>query len=298
MNRMIDRASEWAARQVSRRHWNETVAVLIVLNAVVIGLTTYPQPPTLSRVLDTVDGVFLGIFVVEQLIRLAAARFNLPKYLKDPWNAFDFSVVVASLLPMVSTSSLVLRLVRLLRVSRLLRFMPDVQVLLRGMHRAAGPAVSLLGLTTLLVYLYAVMGWLMFSGRTPPDMPQYFENVGESMLTLFELLTLEGWNSTMRDLRDLHPLALPFVISFLLIGTYVVANLVIGVIINSLDGAYEERRLAVLREEGDTPEVTLQELKDLIRKLEAQITTDLPEVESSPRPTERPRQESNLRATD
>ncbi len=296
MNRIIDTVSEWAARQVRRRHWNEVVAAAILLNAIVIGLTTYELPADIARVLDTADGVFLAIFVVELLIRLAAARFNLPKYLKDPWNAFDFVVVVASLLPMVSTSSLVLRLVRLLRVSRLLRFMPDVQVLLRGMHRAAGPAVSLLGLTTLLVYLYAVMGWLMFSGRTPPDMPQYFENVGESMLTLFELLTLEGWNSTMRDLRDLHPLALPFVISFLLIGTYVVANLIVGVIINSLDGAYEERRLAILRRDGDTPEVTLQELKDLIRKLEAQITTDLPETDTPAQP--RPRQDSNLRATD
>lgn len=295
---MIDRASAWAARLVQRPWWNDVIAGLIILNAIVIGLLTYDQPTWLTAVFDAADGWILGLFVVELLIRMLAVRFNLVRFFKDPWNAFDFFVIVLNLLPMVSSSSLVLRLVRLLRISRLLRFMPDVKVLLRGLRKAAGPAFSLLALTTLLVYLYAVIGWLMFSGRTPPDMPQYFDNVGESMLTLFELLTLEGWNTTMRDLRDLHPFALPYVISFLLIGTYVVANLVIGVIINSLDGAYEERNLAILRKHGDTPEVTLQELKELIKKLEAQITTDLPPGEQGPPPPERPRQESNLRATD
>lgn len=297
MRQTFGTASDRAAKLVSHHWWNDVIAALIVLNAVIIGLTTYHQPDWLAAILNTADGVILGIFVVELLIRLLAVRFNLPKYLRDGWNAFDFLVIVANLLPMVGSSSLVLRLVRLLRISRLLRYMPDVKVLLNGLRKAAGPAFSLLALTTLLVYLYAVIGWMMFGGRTPQGMPQYFENVGESMLTLFELLTLEGWNSTMRDLRDLHPLALPYVISFLLVGTYVVANLVIGVIINSLDGAYEERKLAILRKEGDTPEVTLQELKDLITKLEAQITMDLPPGEEQPA-TERPRQESNLRATD
>ncbi|MGJ3507823.1 ion transporter [Enemella sp. A6] len=271
-------------RIVDERWWSHLVTAVIILNALTIAVSTYPVPPRVLRWLEVVDAVCMGFFVFELLVRLAAVKFNPRRFFTNGWNIFDFIVIIAGLTPWISSNTTALRVVRLLRVSRLLRLMPDVKVLLNGLRKAAGPAFSLLMLTLLYVYLYAVIGWMMFSGRvTDPEMPKYFDNIGEAMLTLFELLTLEGWNETMRNLRDLHPLSLPYVISFVVFGTYIVVNLVVGIIINSLDGAYEERKyaemVATVKEHGDTPEKTLYEIKELMAKLEAQVMVDLPEDE-------------------
>lgn len=269
-------------RIITTNWWSHLVTTVIVFNALTIAVSTYPVPPRVLRTLELLDAICMGFFAFELLVRLAAVKFNPKKFFNNGWNIFDFIVIVAGLTPWVSSNTTALRVVRLLRVSRLLRLMPDVKVLLNGLRKAAGPAFSLLMLTLLYVYLYAVVGWMMFSGRvTDPEMPKYFDNIGEAMLTLFELLTLEGWNETMRNLRDLHPLSLPYVISFVVFGTYIVVNLVVGIVINSLDGAYEERKyqemVATVEKHGDTPEKTLYELKELMVKLEAQIMVDLPE---------------------
>lgn len=275
-----------ASRVINSAWWINLVTTVIILNAITIAVQTYPLPSRVNIVLETLDKIFISFFVAEILVRLAAEKFNLKRFFTDGWNIYDFIVIAASLTPWVSSNSTALRLVRLLRVSRLLRLMPDVRVLLTGLRKAAGPAFSLLMLTLLYTYLYAVVGWMMFNGRTTDDMPGYFDNIGEAMLTLFELLTLEGWNETMRNLRELHPFALPYVISFVIFGTYIVVNLVVGIIINSLDGAYEERKykemVATVEKHGDTPEKTLYELKELMVKLEAQIMVDLPEEDSMP----------------
>lgn len=80
----------------------------------------------------------------------------------------------------------------------------------------------------------------MFGGKMPPGTPGYFDNIGEGMLTLFEFLTLDGWTVVMQDLPAVNPLAIVFVISFILLATYIVVNLVVGIIINALDNAYRK----------------------------------------------------------
>lgn len=261
----------------SRLFHRATIAV-IVANAVIIGASTFNLDTRFIRLANQIDSVFLGIFVIELLIRIAADGFNLRKFFSSGWNAFDFFVVAICFVPGVSTSTSALRIVRLLRVSRLLRAMPDIQVLMRGLRRAAPPALSLLALTILMCYLYAVVGWMLFGGRTPEGMRGYFDNVGEAMLTLFELLTLEGWNQTLHDLREVSPWALPFVVSFLLIGTYIVVNLVVGIVITSLDQAYEERdkaaRQAELEAAGGAASIraTINQLREQLETLEMQLT--------------------------
>ncbi len=208
---------------------------------------------------------------------MAAVGFDLKRFFSNKWNAFDFFVVAICFLPGISTSTSALRIVRLLRVSRLLRVMPDIGVLIRGLRRAAPPALSLAALTVLLCYLYAVVGWMLFGGKTPEGMHGYFDNIGEAMLTLFELLTLEGWNSVLHDLRQISGWALPYVISFLLIGTYIVVNLVVGIVITSLDEAYKERdkaRQQAVLDAGGTltsPETTIAELREMLTRLELQL---------------------------
>lgn len=266
------------ASQINQARWFQILIVaVIVANAIIIGVNTFKLDSELAGWLMRVDVFFLTVFTVELIIRMAADGFNLRKFFGNGWNTFDFFVVAICFVPGISTSATALRIARLLRVSRLLRIMPDAKVLLRGLRRAAPPAFSLLALTVLFCYLYAVVGWMIFHGRTPPDMPDYFGNIGEAMLTLFELLTLEGWNSVLHDLRQVSGWALPYVISFLLIGTYIVVNLVVGIVITSLDETYkehdrEQRRLAHLRNgASDDPAETLVKIQELMELLEDQL---------------------------
>lgn len=282
---VLDQRAPWWQRQahrLTRAHWFEMViVVVIVLNALTIGLGTYPLSPEVQWVVEGGDLAFQTIFVVELTLRLAAHRFTPLTFFRNPWNVFDFLVVSVFFIPGISNNATALRLVRLARVSRLIKLMPDIRVLAAGLRRAAGPAFSLLTLTVLLCYLYAIVGWIMFHDRIPADRPQYFSNLGESMLTLFELLTLEGWNSVLHDLRAAHPLALPYVISFLLFGTYIIINLVVGVVITSLDEAYKQRERERSRQraslDGPSTEQIVTEIRDLLEQLEAHLPEDTAE---------------------
>lgn len=255
-----------AHRLVNGAVFQWLVVAVIVFNAAILGLQTYDQlPGSVHRLIEPLDGLCLAFFVVEILIRMASYRFNLKQFFKDPWNIFDVVVITLGYLPWLRANPTALRMVRLARIARLARVMPDFRVLMNGLRIAAPPALSLLALTALLCYLYAVVGYMMF-GRVAP---QYFGNLGEAMLTLFTLLTLEGWNSVLYDLREVSPWALPYVISFLLIGTYVVINLVIGIVINSLERAYQDRD----REAAHDPELadTINELQSVMARLERKL---------------------------
>ncbi len=214
------------------------IVAVILANAVTIGISTYRDAPDwLHQTVETLDQVFLGVFTLELVLRFIAYGLRPGRFLREPWNVFDLVVIGAAFIPGISGQSTALRLIRLLRVARLIRLMPDVGVLVDGLRRAAGPAASLVALTALLCFLYAVVGNVLFGTVAP----EYFGDLGEGLLTLFTLLTLEGWNTVLADLREVSPFAIPFTISFLLIGTYVVINLVVGVVITSLDEAYKQR---------------------------------------------------------
>lgn len=228
------------AYRIANASWfQNTIVVVIVLNALILGAESFSAVESrLGDSLMAIDRVFLMIFVCEIILRFVAAGMRPDRFLRSGWNVFDTGIVAAAFIPGLAANTTVLRLVRLLRVTRLLRLMPDMHVLLEGLRRAMRPAMSLVGLTFLIIYLYAVLGWSLFGDKVP----QYFGNVAEGMLTLFTLLTLEGWNEILGTLREASPWALPFTLSFILIGTFVVLNLVIGVVITSLDEAYTASR--------------------------------------------------------
>ncbi len=252
-----------AASRVANAPWfQNTIVGVIVLNALILGAESFDRvAASVGDVLMSVDRIFLMIFVCEIIIRFAAAGMRPVQFLRSGWNVFDTAIVAIAFVPGLAANTTVLRLVRLLRVARLLRLMPDMQVLLEGLRRAMRPAISLVGLTLLIVYLYAVLGWSLFGDKAP----QYFGNVAEGMLTLFTLLTLEGWNEILGTLRDVSPWALPYTLSFILIGTFVVLNLVIGVVITSLDEAYsahrEQREGADLSRAIDSVRTSLDDLE-------------------------------------
>jgi voltage-gated sodium channel len=238
---------------------------VILLNAITIGLETYPSiKADIGHELHLLDRTFLGIFTCEITIRLIAVAFNPLVFFRRGWNVFDFCAVAASFIPGLGANSTALRLIRLLRVARLLSVVPDVQVLLDGIKRAARPAAGLMVLTVLLVYLYGIIGWSLFHEKNP----QEWGTVGESALSLFTLLTLENWPSILAGVREHSPWGLPFVLSFILFGTFVVLNLVIGVVITSLDEAHAQSRRDT---EGEDLASAIEGVRDALDQLEYQL---------------------------
>ena len=267
--RAPDDAPGWqrAADRLVNAGWFQNLIVVVILaNAVTIGIHTYRDLPAgVHHTIELIDYGFLVIFVIELVLRFVAHGCNPRRFFRDPWNVFDTVIIAAAFIPGISSNTTALRLIRLLRVVRLLRLMPDVHVLMDGLRRAAGPAASLLALTGLLCFVYAIIGNLLFGEVAP----QYFGNLGEGVLTLFTLLTLEGWNSVLSDLRAVSPWGVPYTISFVLVGTYVVINLVVGVVINSLDEAYRNR----VDERSDTKQLTdtIHDLRKALDELETKL---------------------------
>lgn len=217
---------------------------VITLNAIVLGAETYDGiADRWGDELHLLNEVFLGAFVVELAIRLIACWPRPTEFFRSGWNVFDFVVVVGSFLPGLRENATLLRLLRLGRIVRAVRFLPDLRVVLAAVVRSVPGVSSLFAMTLLLVYLYGMVGWLIFDGHDP----QNFGNVGQAMVTMFVLLTLENLPTYIEKGQELSDWTLLFYLSYVLVASFLIFNLFIGIVINSM----EEARAADHRRERE-----------------------------------------------
>ena len=188
---MVDRASRLANAPAFERF----ILLVIGANAVVFGAETYGSiEREHGALLSTLNTIFLGIFVAEILVRFAATGFSPRRYFSDGWNVFDFLVVGGAFVPGLRDNATLLRVLRLLRIVRAVRLLPDLRILVVAVGRSLPGVGSLALLTLLLLFVYGMVGWLIFDD----DLPDQFGDIGNAMLTLFVLLSLE----TMPDLLE------------------------------------------------------------------------------------------------
>ncbi len=250
---------------------------VIVVNAISLGLYTFSSvEESIGPTLALVDSICLAIYVVELVIRFVSYGRHPQDFFKSGWNIFDFVVIGSVFIPGLASQTAILRVLRVLRVARILRYLPDLQILAQGLLKALRPLSGLLVLTIILLFLYGMAGWSFFGDEAP----EYWSNIGRSMLTLFTVLTLEGWPDIMYPLLDLSPWVAVYFISFVLIATFIVFNMVIGVILNSLDTAHKaqnaRQRAAALADDGvliSDPKVLahLETLREAIEDLELDL---------------------------
>ena len=227
------------ARVVDSPLFAAVVLATIVANAVVLGLQTYDGVVRdHGDALDLLNDVFLGVFVVELALRTASYRRPLD-FFRSGWNVFDFVVVAAAFVPGLRANTTLLRLARLARVVRVVRLLPDLRVLVTAVIRSLPPLFSMVVLTTLILFLYGMVGWVLFGDELPRD----WGNIGEAMLTLFVMLTLENFPIYMERGMEIHPWSWPHFVSFVMVAAFIVVNVLIGIVINSMEEARElERR--------------------------------------------------------
>lgn len=236
-------ASNRLAFAVESRAFHDTVLGLIVLNAVLLGLETYPAVREAAGPLILgVDRVILWLFTAELLARAAAAG-SVAAFWKDPWHRFDAAVVAAGWFPGGQFLTVV-RLFRLMRVFRTITLFPNLQrlvsALLRSLPALGNVALVLGGL----FYVYGTAGTFLYAD----DAPQLFGSLHRTLLTLFAVITLEDWVNIMAAVTPRHPLAWAYFISFIVLGTFVALNSFIAVIVTQLERLDDEDQLAVLGE--------------------------------------------------
>jgi voltage-gated sodium channel len=235
-------------RIVASKWFDLVIFGVIVANAVVLGLDTYESlDREAGGLLLTLNDVFLGIFVVELAIRIGAYGRRPQDFFKSGWNVFDFVVIGAAFVPGLRENSTLLRLVRLARVLRVVRVLPELRLLITAVGRSLPGLASLTVMAVVLLYVYGIVGWLLFGDALPDD----YGNIGDAMLTLFVLLSLENLPTVMEQGIEVSDWAVPYYVSFVLIAALLVLNILIGVVINSLEEARElewERKQAERRE--------------------------------------------------
>jgi voltage-gated sodium channel len=234
---------------------NAIIAVIMV-NAVTLALETAPATVGgLMGVLGVVDQICLAIFIAELAAKLLVYRH---RFFLSGWNWFDFLVVGISLVPAVQSLS-ALRALRILRVLRIVSVIPTLRRVVEAGIRALPGMGSILLVLMLLFVIGAVVSTKLY-GAT---FPQYFGTLGDSLFSLFTVMTLEGWPDLAREVMGVHPNAWAFFIPFLIVTAFMVLNLLIGVIVNAMEetASEEEQKLETL--ERDLNAQLLAEIRDL-----------------------------------
>jgi len=226
------------ARFVTTTFFQHTVIGLILLNAVTLGLETSDSiMASWGGVLKALDTSLLWLFTVELALRIYAFR---GRFFRDPWGIFDLIVVGIAWLPATGPLS-VLRALRVLRVLRLISVVPSLRHVVEAMLHALPGMGSIVLLMVLIFYVFAVMATKLFGDL----MPDRFGSLGASLFTLFQMMTLESWaEATVRPILATQPLAWMFFVPFILLATFVVLNLFIGVIVDSIQTLRAQRESA------------------------------------------------------
>jgi voltage-gated sodium channel len=277
--------------------FNRLIITTIVVAGIVVGSQTYPEfADENAFILSLLDRTILLIFTVEALIKILAEGKQPFNYFKNPWNVFDFIIVFACLLePFLHFGGAflpVLRLARILRVLRLITAIPKLQLLVTCLLKSLPSMFYVSILLFLLFYVYGVMAVFLFGENDPI----HFRNLQTSILSLFRVVTLEDWTDVMyinmygsngygysaEDIVKWSPSssssplgAALFFVSFVLIGTMIVLNLVIGVIMNSMDESNAEMSVKQeIERRKKQPEPVRDSLHDLQSQMEV-LTSEI-----------------------
>ena len=235
---------------------------VIILNAVVLGLETSKQAMALyGELILAIDAACLAIFVAEIVAKLIARG---GRFFRNGWNLFDFAVVAIALVP--STGGLsVLRALRILRVLRVVSVAPSLRRVVEGFVTALPGMGSVFLLMSIIFYIGAVIATKLFSA----DFPQWFGSLGQSGYTLFQIMTLESWSmGIVRPVMVVYPYAWVFFLPFILMTTFAVVNLLVGLIVNSMQDAHQAEDVARTDAYRDDVVARLESIEKLLTQNE------------------------------
>ena len=251
---------------VENRRFQTAIMALIAVNAVTLGLETSQTAMALiGPELVMFDQAVIAIFCVEIVLRLFA---HGPRFFRDPWSVFDFLVVAITLIPSSGGLS-VLRALRVLRVLRLVSAVPRLRRVVGALLHAVPGVVSIGALLLLVFYVFSVITTKLFAS----EFPAWFGTVGDSMYSLFQIMTLESWSmGIVRPVMEVYPWAWAVFVTFITLSSFTVLNLFIAIIIDSMQTIHADEKKEAVGEVSDVvhEEHSLRsaEYRELRRELE------------------------------
>nr|WP_298926342.1 ion transporter [uncultured Erythrobacter sp.] len=233
------------AKAIVKARWFERfIVTIIVINAIGLGLETSPTAmDAAGGLIRQLDKVAIAIFVAELLLKFFAYRLA---FFRNGWNVFDLAIVSAALIPAGEQFS-VLRALRILRALRLISVVPSMRKVIVGLFSAIPSIGTVIVMLLLLFYISAVMATKLFGDA----FPEWFGTLGASLYSLFQIMTLESWSmGIVRPVMEVYPYAWAFFVPFILVTSFIVLNLFIGVIVNAMaeateDDAHGEREMII-----------------------------------------------------
>ncbi len=250
---------------VESKSFRYFITGLIVFNGIILGLaTSKPLMASYGTLINALDMLVVAIFTVEIIMRIVVYK---GAFFKDPWSLFDFFVVAISLIP-TSDGLSILRALRVLRLFRLLTIVPQMRIII-GALIAVIPGIASVAMVLLLFfYVFAIMSTTLFG----ESFPQWFGTLGESMYTLFQIMTLESWSMGIaRPVMEAYPYAWIYFVIYILIVTFIMVNLFIGIIVDAIftiKGADDEEHKT---KEVESHVVELQRLHGEVKEMKQMI---------------------------
>ncbi len=262
-------------RLIDSPAFERAIIALIAVNAVTLGAETSGRAMAVAGpILIALDRAILAVFVVELMIRLYVRRLA---FFRDPWRVFDLLVVGIALLPTAGNLS-ILRAFRVLRVLRLVGTIASMRRVVAGLLNAIPGMGSIALLLGLIYYVFAVMATKLFGQA----FPEWFGTIGASAYSLFQIMTLESWSmGIVRPVMAEFPYAWAFFVPFIVVTTFAVLNLFVGIIVDAMQSQHQAdaqaERAAMMNETG----TVLAEVRALRAEIEA-LRSDLQRSRQAP----------------
>jgi voltage-gated sodium channel len=223
-------------RLVDAPWFNRTIVIVLVINAIALGCRTAASvSASLDPLLIGIEVAVVAIFVVEMIIKITALGRT---FFRDAWNWFDLIVIVLSAIP-ASGTLLMLRTVRILRTFRLISVIPSMRRVVNALFTALPGLVSILMLLMLVLYTASIAAVQMFGAVAP----SHFGSLGSSLLTMFKVMT-QGWPEVADEVLAVRPLSWMFFVGYIVVTGFIVLNLLIAVIVNTMERQMLEAQAA------------------------------------------------------
>ncbi|MEA3552895.1 MAG: ion transporter [Campylobacterota bacterium] len=253
---------------VESSNFQNFIIGLIIINGITIGLETSKSIMVdYGTILHMFDKFVITIFTIEIIMRIYVNRLA---FFKDGWSIFDFIIVAISLVP-TSAGFEILRVLRVLRLLRLITVVPQMKKIVMALVQVIPGMASIGALLSLLFYIFAIMATQLYGEA----FPQWFGTLGETFYTLFQIMTLESWSMGIaRPVMEVYPLAWIFFITFVLIATFIMINLIIAVVVDAmgeLNNDEESHIIDEIHESEDHTKVEVQKLRTEIQELKELI---------------------------
>lgn len=244
------------------------IIALIILNGITMGFETSAIfTVEYHNFFEIFNFIVVSIFTIEIVLRIYVYKKN---FFTDTWSLFDFVIVAVSIIPTTNGFE-IFRILRVFRLFRIITVVPQMRKIISALVNIIPGIASIAGLMFLFFYIFAIMATQLFG----QEFPQWFGTLGESIYTLFQIMTLESWSmGIVRPVMEIYPYSWAFFVPFIFLVTFIMINLIIAIVVDAMNEMKNEEEAHIIEQIEQTESGTTQEIKQLrgeIRELKELI---------------------------